>query len=167
MFLMPFTAAVIIRTIYELLKKSGRIDPKNKIIFALIFADMCILWIFWFVAAPMNPKHFGLSPAFRYLGLGAVILGTVLAVGSLIQLRGLENITHLVTRGLFARLRHPMYTGFILWILGWSLYYDAAVSFFTGLFGIANILYWRHLEERHLERTFGGPYRQYKKQTWF
>ena len=167
MFLCPFTAAVIIRTIYELLKKSGRIDPKNKIIFMLIFIDMSILWISWFVAAPMNPKHFGLPPAIRWLGLGATILGTVLAVGSLIQLRGLENITRLETRGLFARLRHPMYIGFILWILGWSLYYDAAVSLVMGLFGIANILYWRHLEEQHLERFFGAPYLAYKSRTWF
>ncbi len=38
----------------------------------------------------------------------------------MIQLKGLENINHLVTTGLFSKIRHPMYDGFILWILGWA-----------------------------------------------
>ena len=46
-----------------------------------------------------------------------------------------------------------MYTGFVLWILGWSTYHGAIVSLAIGLVGIANILYWRRLEEARLLAT--------------
>jgi protein-S-isoprenylcysteine O-methyltransferase Ste14 len=59
-----------------------------------------------------------------------------LAVGALIQLRGVENIKHMVTAGLFRKIRHPMYTGFILWIFGWSVYHGALLSLAIGLFGV-------------------------------
>ncbi len=162
-----FLAANAIRTIYEILKKHGVINPKNRLLFALIFLDMMILWISWFAMCPLDPVHFGLSSIIKCFGLGATILGVVLAVGGLIQLKGLENISHLVATGLYSRLRHPMYTGFILWILGWGIYHDAMVSLISGIFGVGNIIYWRSLEERHLEFIFGDKYRSYKAQTWF
>ncbi len=94
--------------------------------------------------------------------------GPVFAVvGALAQLRGVENVDHLVTTGLFSRLRHPMYTGFILWILGWATFHGAAPSLLPGLLGIANVLYWRHLEELKLESTYGDAHRTYLRSTWF
>lgn len=48
--------------------------------------------------------------------LGLTALALVLAIGGLVQLRGLENIDHLVTTGLYSRIRHPMYVGFILFL---------------------------------------------------
>ena len=82
-------------------------------------------------------------------------------------MRGLENIDHLVTTGLFSRLRHPMYVGFILWILGWVVRYGAVVSLAAGVLCIGNILYWRQLEERALESQYGEDYRSYRRATWF
>jgi protein-S-isoprenylcysteine O-methyltransferase Ste14 len=78
-----------------------------------------------------------------------------------------ENIDHLVTTGLFSRIRHPMYAGFILWIVGWVVRDGAVVSLAVGLVGIGNILYWRRLEERALESGYGEVYRTYRQQTWF
>ena len=102
-----------------------------------------------------------------WTGFSLFLIGLFFAIVAFIQLRGLENIDHLVTTGLFAKLRHPMYSGFILWILGWSIYNTAPVSFAAGLFGIANILYWRYLEEVRLLAKYGEIYKQYKKTTWF
>jgi protein-S-isoprenylcysteine O-methyltransferase Ste14 len=93
--------------------------------------------------------------------------GAALAIGGVLQLRGLENIDHLVTTGLYSRLRHPMYAGFVLWIGGWVVAYGAVVSACVGLAGVANILYWRHLEEGALESLFGEDYRVYRRATWF
>jgi protein-S-isoprenylcysteine O-methyltransferase Ste14 len=90
-----------------------------------------------------------------------------LAVVALIQLRGVENIDHLVSTGLFKKLRHPMYTGFILWIIGWGPYHSAILSLGIGLVGIAGILWWRHLEDVRLEVQFGSRYQQYRLTTWF
>jgi len=116
---------------------------------------------------PQDPVCLSLSPAVRGAGLALVVLGWVLALGALAQLRGVENIDHLVTTGLFSRLRHPMYTGFILWIVGWAAFHGAAVSLLPGLLGIVNVLHWRRLEEQKLESAYGEAYRAYRRSTWF
>ena len=161
-----FLTANVVRTVYELLKGAGRADPNNNVLFAFIFLGMCALWISWFAMGPLDPVPAILPLMVRWIGLTLVLVGVAIAVGALIQLKGLENIKSLRTTGLYVRLRHPMYTGFILWILGWAAYHGAIVSLCAGVAGIANILWWRRMEEEHLLRQFGEAYRQYRRQTW-
>jgi len=52
-----------------------------------------------------------------------------------------------------------MYTGFILWILGWAVYHSALISLLAGFIGIGNILYWQRLEEEELESRYREVYR--------
>ena len=158
---------LVIRTIYELLKKAGRLNPKNKAVFTVVFVAMCMMLTSWFILCPSDPFHILLPDIARWIGLGMLIVGLGLAVGAFLQLRGLENINHLVTNGLFSKIRHPMYTGFILWIMGWVIYYGAVVSLVVGLVCIANILYWQRLEEEKLVSDFGEDYRRYRLGTWF
>lgn len=116
---------------------------------------------------PLDPWRIDVSSAVRPLGLGSAIGGLALAVAWLVRLRALENVDHLVSTGVFARLRHPMYTGFILWISGWSLREGAIVSAGVGLGCIGNVLYWRRLEEAALEGQYGEEYRRYRLGSWF
>ena len=166
-FLGLYLGSLIIRTGYELLKKTGRVNPKSMIIFAVVFAAMCLLWVSWFILCTLDPFRFALPDTVRWVGLGMLIMGLGLTIGGVVQLRGLENINHLVTTGLFSKLRHPMYTGFILWILGWAIYHGAVLSLVFGCVGIGNILYWRRLEEENLESWYGEDYRRYRQGTWF
>jgi len=85
----------------------------------VVFAAMCLMLLSWHFLGPLDPLLLSLPGIVRRVGLAGWVVGLDLAVGGVIQLRGLENIDHLVTSGLFSRLRHPMYTGFVLWILGW------------------------------------------------
>ena len=165
-FLSLYLSSLIVRTGYELLKKAGRVNPKSTIVFAVIFAVMCLMWVSWFSLCPLDTFRFALPGIVRWMALGAVSVGLILAIGGVAQLRGLENISHLVTTGLYSKLRHPIYTGFILWILGWAIYHGAVVSFFIGCAGIVNILYWRRLEEKDLESWYGDDYRRYRQGTW-
>jgi len=167
LFLSLYLGSLIIRTGYELLKKAGRVNPKSKIIFAIVFVVMCLMWASWFSLCPLDPFRFTLPNPVRWLGLGMWVIGLGLALGGFVQLRGLENIDHLVTTGLFSKFRHPMYTGFILWILGWAIYHGAVVSLVAGCVGIGNILYWRRLEEENLESWYGKDYLEYRQGTWF
>jgi protein-S-isoprenylcysteine O-methyltransferase Ste14 len=162
-----YLGCLIIRTGHELLKKAGRVNQKNTIVFAVVFAVMCLMWASWFILCPLDPLRLALPALARWVGLGVVIVGLVLAIGGIVQLRGLENINHLVTTGLFSKLRHPIYTGFILWILGWAIYHGAIVSLVIGFLGIGNILYWRRLEEENLESWYGKNYQAYRRETWF
>jgi protein-S-isoprenylcysteine O-methyltransferase Ste14 len=167
LFLGLFIACLVIRSSYEVLKKSGKVSPKSKPLFAGVFTAMCVLWTSWFGMCPVDPLPKALPDQVRWAGLALVLIGIALAVGALVQLRGLESIDRLITTGVFSRLRHPMYTGFLFWIIGWSTYHGALMSFLAGLVGIGNILYWRRLEERKLESEYGEIYRVYCKQTWF
>jgi protein-S-isoprenylcysteine O-methyltransferase Ste14 len=162
-----FVVSLAIRSVYEFLKEKGKVNPENKLIFAFIFTTMCSLWVSWFCLCPLDPYKVNLPDFVRWSGFALFVVGMILAIEALLQLRGLENIDHLVTTGLFSRLRHPMYTGFVFWILGWSTYHGAIVSLAIGIVGIANILYWRRLEEARLLARYGNTYQQYRQRTWF
>jgi len=156
-----------IRTRYELLKKAGRVDTKNRVVFAVVFAAMCVMLLSWPVMCPRDPWRVAVPGVARWTGLVMVVAALVLAFGGLLQLRGLEDIDHLVTTGLFSKLRHPMYTGFILWIAGWVVCHGAIASLVPAALCIGNILYWRRLEEDALESQFAEEYRRYRRGTWF
>jgi protein-S-isoprenylcysteine O-methyltransferase Ste14 len=155
------------RDTYELLKKTGHVKRPGKGLVAVIFAAMALLWLTWFAMPVYDPLPLRLPAALKWAGLGIVIAGWLLAIGALIQLRGVEDIQRLVTSGLFSRVRHPMYTGFILWILGWPMYYGAPVSLAVGLLGVASVLWWRALEEEAMASRYGETHRLYRKRTWF
>ncbi len=165
-FLALYLLGLLVRSGYERLKQTGRIKS-SKPAFAVVFAAMFLLWASWFNLCPLDPWPVPLPDWLRRLGFGVFGLGLVLAVGALVQLRGLENVSRLVTGGLFARIRHPMYAGFMLWIPGWAVYHGAVVSLLAGLVGIGNILYWQRMEEQALESQYGAAYRAYRQRTWF
>lgn len=158
---------LMIRVIYEQLKKNGRIDPKNKITFTIVLCAMCLLWASWFNMCPLDPFQLSIPHVVRWIGFSTFLVGLGLAIGAVIQLRGVENINHLVTKGLFSKIRHPMYVGFILWIFGWAIYHGAVISLIVGNVAICNIFYWKILEERELESAYGDIYLEYRNRTWF
>ena len=154
-----------IRTGYEVRNRVRAVDRPSRVLFAVVFAAMCGVLGSWPAMCPRDPWQSALGRGAHSIGLLVAAAGLALAVGGLAQLRGLENIDHLVTTGLFSRLRHPMYTGFVLWIAGWVLAYGALASLAVGAICVANILYWRHLEERALEVRYGEEYRAYRQRT--
>lgn len=161
-----FLSSLAIRAIYEVRKEARRIDPENRVVFAGIFSVMMMLWVSWFSLPEWDPVPMGLPDTVRWAGLVVFVIGTILAVGALVQLRGVENIDRLVTTGLFSRVRHPMYLGFICWLFGWGIARDAGASVLLGLAGVASVLWWRRLEEKRLEQQFGDRYLQYRRATW-
>jgi protein-S-isoprenylcysteine O-methyltransferase Ste14 len=162
-----FLSALALRMLYERLKRSGRLDPRNRLVFLVIFAVMCLLWASWFALCPLDPFRMPPPRAVSWLGWSLTALGSILAIGALIGLRGVENIDHLVTRGIFAHIRHPMYCGFVLWIVGWASAHGAWLSLAAGTAGIACILTWRRQEEEDLVARWGDEYREYRRRTWF
>jgi protein-S-isoprenylcysteine O-methyltransferase Ste14 len=156
-----------IRTVYETLKKSGKVDTKSLGIFSVVFVGMVLMLTSWIRMCPLDPWRIDPPVAIRGIGLALLGVGVALAVAGIVQLRGLENIDHLITSGLFSKLRHPMYTGFMLWISGWVIYYGAVLSLLVAILSVGAILYWRRLEESSLETLYGDAYRDYRNATWF
>ena len=87
---------------------------------------------------------------------------------SLIQLGGLPEILpdynhqHLVTTGIRARVRHPVYLGHLCEMLAWSVGTGLAVCWALTAFAIATGALMIHLEDQELEKRFREAYRQYR-----
>ena len=84
------------------------------------------------------------------------------------QLGGLPEIMHdnkqqhLVTTGIRARVRHPIYLGHLCEMLAWSLGTGLAVCWSLTAFAIATGTVMIRLEDEELEERFGEEQRQYR-----
>ena len=156
----------LIRTVYEILKHK-KILTTNKLTFIIIFTNMAVLWISWFAMCGFDAYKIDLPLMITILGLLLEILGVVFFLTALFTIKTLEDYSgDLVTTGIYSKIRHPMYLGFILWAIGGPIFYGAAVSSVFALLFIGNILFWRHLEELELDKRFPG-YKDYRTHTWF
>jgi protein-S-isoprenylcysteine O-methyltransferase Ste14 len=72
----------------------------------------------------------------------------------------------LVTSGIYSRVRHPMYAGFLLWALAQALLLPNWIAGPAGLIGFGTLFAMRHRhEEQMMIETFGDEYRRYMART--
>ena len=112
----------------------------------------------WLAAAPFFAAGF-------YLYHRA---GTTFSFAQLIgrpEVQGSKFEQRLVTSGIRARVRHPVYLGHLCELLGWSLGTGLAVIYVLAGFAIITGAVMIRMEDDELERRFGDPYRQYRKTT--
>ncbi|MFQ6059015.1 MAG: methyltransferase family protein [Anaerolineae bacterium] len=94
-------------------------------------------------------------------------LGLILFLLSLLALkRGIsgeiEPVTELVTGGIYARLRHPMYLSFAMSMLALDLLFGSVLGILVTLFAFLPSMLWRaRLEEQALARRFGEAWKDY------
>ena len=158
--------AFIIRTSYEILKYLNKIIP-GKISFMIIFSNMALLWTSWLLACSNDPVSMNLPVILRYAGLFLVISGVIIFLVSLLTIKTLESYEgNLITKGIYSKIRHPMYLSFIFWLSGLPVFIDAFISFLISFLFISNVLYWRYLEEIELVKRF-SEYKEYRKSTLF
>ena len=72
----------------------------------------------------------------------------------------------LITHGVYARIRHPMYTAFWLWALAQALLLPNWLAGFSGLIGFGTLYFLRvGPEEEMMIERFGEEYRAYMART--
>ena len=71
----------------------------------------------------------------------------------------------LVTAGLHARVRHPVYGAHFLMLLGWTVGSGLLVCYAMVGFSLVAGTVMITLEEHELEARFGEPYREYKRRV--
>jgi protein-S-isoprenylcysteine O-methyltransferase Ste14 len=132
--------------------------------------------IIWILAMPLDAKRFGWSPAFP---LWLKIIGGLLLILSIffIFMTTVEN-TYLSTRvriqsdrkqqvistGVYGFVRHPLYLGYVLLVIGGPLLLGSIVGLALGLLGIITIVARIFGEEKMLLHELEG-YEGYKKKV--
>jgi protein-S-isoprenylcysteine O-methyltransferase Ste14 len=82
------------------------------------------------------------------------------------ELRPEAHTQELVTTGLHARMRHPIYVAHLLNLAGWSIGSGLTISFIllmVSVFLTFPLMAW--IEENELEKRFGQSYRDYKSRV--
>jgi protein-S-isoprenylcysteine O-methyltransferase Ste14 len=131
-----------------------------------INVNMAVLWAAWFSMNFWDPIRATLPAWLRYAGLLLFVAGISLFVFGDIAMRGLTSGKKLVTTGIFSKIRHPVYLGFVLWVIGFPVFMQGMLTLASAAIWISFFLYWKHLEECELERKY-PEYGNYKKRTWF
>ena len=112
------------------------------------------------------PKATARAVGYPVFGLGLLLLLLALSV-----LKGgvsgkIEPVTGLVTTGIYARLRHPLYVSFAISMLALDLLFASVSGILVTLFAFLPGMVWRaRLEEQALARRFGEAWREYARRV--
>jgi protein-S-isoprenylcysteine O-methyltransferase Ste14 len=132
----------------------------------------------WFIVAAVTRHWRGFTiystswawvPAILLLLLGFTLYRyssknfTRLQLSGLPELRSRQREQHLVTSGIRARVRHPVYLGHLCEMLAWSIGTGLYVCYALTLFAIATGAIMIRMEDEELEQRFGEQYRAYRK----
>lgn len=121
---------------------------------------------------PLGWRFLPESAIAGYTGLALTICGAALAVWARIFLGRNWSATvtikqghEIIRQGPYALVRHPIYSGFLLAVLGTAI----AIGELRGLLalGLVFLGFWMKLqtEEAFLEQEFGEQYLQYRQET--
>jgi protein-S-isoprenylcysteine O-methyltransferase Ste14 len=125
----------------------------------------------FFVALFLFGRRSATWSASQIAGLAIFIPAFVLFLLARLQLGAAFSVrakaSSLVTSGLYARIRHPIYVFGAMMIIGFVLVMQRPwwLLIFVPVIPIQVIRVRK--EEQVLEATFGDEYREYKRKTWF
>jgi protein-S-isoprenylcysteine O-methyltransferase Ste14 len=122
-------------------------------------------WYGWVAGRPGIWNLLGLIPVL--VGTTGLIWG--LALHSAQSPEGIEwelDKSYLLSRGLYAFSRNPMYLSELMLLFGWVIFYGSlAILIALVAWGLFFNYYQVPLEERILEAHFGKAYREYKNKV--
>lgn len=131
---------------------------------------LLLMWIFIVVTGAFTISYswdYGLLlPSSIYINLIALIflvIGILIRITALIEIRNAFRIDKLVTSGIYSKTRNPTYLGFVFIIIGISIASLAILSFIWAIISILTFYYVAKKEEKDLEENFGEDFLRYKK----
>lgn len=94
-----------------------------------------------------------------------VVVGALLIIFGWSRIYKGKGAGKLVTSGIYARVRHPQYLGFLLLTLG--MLFEWTTIFTLALWPFLALLYYRlaRTEEKEAEEEFGEEFREYKRRV--
>jgi protein-S-isoprenylcysteine O-methyltransferase Ste14 len=129
---------------------------------ALILLALCF-FVPRFLHQPWTPLR--IAGAIVAAASLSLIVTARIQLGRAFSLRA--KATRLVTTGLYARIRNPIYTFGCLFFLGLAMFIPAWWLLLALVIVIPMQIVRTRREAAVLEATFGDEYRRYRRQTWF
>jgi protein-S-isoprenylcysteine O-methyltransferase Ste14 len=133
-----------------------------------------LILIFYFSLKISGQRWYAPTTAVRFAALALASWGLILIRLSFKQYnlkefmglsREAEKPGRLKTGGLLKQIRHPLYAGLILIIIGFWLYVPTTVNLITAMMAIVYIQVGIRFEERSLVDRYGKDYLKYKKRV--
>lgn len=152
--------------LYEGLKFQKLEQRENKKISSILIFVMFFMWASWGFMAFSDPVKNPFAAWLKYLGLATFAFGLLIFILSVTAKGGVTDKGFLVTKGIYSKIRHPMYFGQILMAVGIPIFAQGFMTLCLSIVWLAQILFWRVLEERELLAKH-PEYKNYIKKTWF
>jgi protein-S-isoprenylcysteine O-methyltransferase Ste14 len=132
--------------------------------FALIIAFGAAVFV--------GPQAVAVPDALRWGGLAICVMGIAIIAAALQAMGRVMQVSpepkgdgHLVTRGIYGRLRHPMYTGMTWIAIGLAMRQPTLPVAIAGVLLVALLLVKSRYEERLLAARY-PDYAAYRARTW-
>lgn len=147
---------------------------REQALMTISFTGLFVVPLIYVFTGQPEFADYAFHPVQAWLGTLVLVAGMVLLHRTHRDLGRAWSITleirdqhTLVTRGIYERLRHPMYAAFWLWAIAQALLLPNWVAGLSGLVGFGTLFFARvgHEERMMLER-FGDDYRAYMARTY-
>jgi protein-S-isoprenylcysteine O-methyltransferase Ste14 len=157
----------IIHTTAHFLEHEG--NPKISRISEIILTIIIFIgYVGWGFMISLDPIKMDLSDYIaKPLGLLIGLMGVALFISSAKAKKGFYELDNLVTKGIYSKIRNPMYLGIIFIHIGFPLAAKSLLTLISVIIWIPLISIWKYWEEKDLEKKFGEKYVEYKKKTFF
>lgn len=136
-------------------------------------ATVTLVLILLFSSTIESPNVFYPNDFLKIIGLSLSGMGVVICkfafksynTKAFFGLGSLKPEDEFTTDGLLSKVRHPLYAGSILVLIGYFLFSPRLTSTISVAMMIIYILIGIQLEEKKLEKLFGSRYTDYKNKT--
>ncbi len=129
----------------------------------IVVAGAGSAYLFGLLLLPLTPM--------RLVGMSLALISFVLWATARVQLGKSFSVkpkaVAIVSRGIYSKIRNPIYVFSALWIAGFVLALGRPKSLFILVLLIPIQVRRARREARLLEDAFGDAYREYRKRTWF
>jgi protein-S-isoprenylcysteine O-methyltransferase Ste14 len=122
-----------------------------------------------FVAPVIPQRRFDISNVLSLpLGITLFILGWIIIIFAFFKIGVIPSLrkkSNLITSGIYSIIRHPIYSGTLISVLGWAILFKSIISIIY--FPLLCLLYTVAiiLEEKGLIEDYGDQYIDYKKKV--
>jgi protein-S-isoprenylcysteine O-methyltransferase Ste14 len=147
---------------------------RERALMAISFSGLFLVPLIYVLTDQPRFSDYTFHPVQAWLGAFVLVAGMSLLYRTHRDLGRAWSITleirdkhTLITRGIYEKLRHPMYASFWLWAISQALLLPNWIAGLSGLVGFGTLFFARvgH-EERMMLETFGDEYRAYMARTY-